>query len=83
MKYFLGIIIIGVGFLITWKAEWIMDNFGRVAWAEAHLGTEGGTRLLYKLIGISAIVLSFLYMSGILSSILRAIFSNSIETVNQ
>ena len=83
MKYFLGLVIIGVGFLITWKADWIMDNFGRIAWAEEHLGTEGGTRLLYKLIGITAIILSFLYMSGILSSILRAIFSNSIETVNE
>ncbi|MFA6552966.1 MAG: hypothetical protein WCT27_00905 [Patescibacteria group bacterium] len=83
MRYFLGLLIIGVGFLITWKADWIMNNFGRIAWAEEHLGTEGGTRLLYKLIGISAIVLSFLYMSGILSSILRAIFSNSIQTVNE
>lgn len=75
--------IIGVGFLIVWKAEWMMENFGRIAWAEEHLGSEGGTRLLYKLIGITTIVLSFLYMSGALSSILRAIFSNSIETVNE
>ncbi len=83
MKYFLGIIIIGIGFLITWKADWMMNNFGRIAWAEEHLGTEGGTRLLYKLIGITAIILSFLYMSGALQAILRGIFSNSINTVNE
>ncbi|MFA5051942.1 MAG: hypothetical protein WC544_02670 [Patescibacteria group bacterium] len=83
MRYVLGLVIISVGFLITWKAEWMMDNFGRVAWAEEHLGTEGGTRLMYKLIGISAIVLSFMYMSGLIQAILTKIFGASINTVNQ
>jgi hypothetical protein len=77
----MGIILIGIGFVITWKADWMMNNFGSIGWAEAHLGSEGGTRLLYKLIGITIIVLSFLYMSGILASILRGIFGNTIESV--
>lgn len=83
MRYVLGIIIIGVGFLITWKADWLMDNFGRIAWAEEHLGMEGGTRLMYKIIGITAIILAFLYMSGALQAILTKIFGASINTVNQ
>ena len=81
MKYFLGIIIVGVGFLIAWKADWMMENFGRISWAEAKLGTEGGTRLLYKLIGIALIIGSFLYMSGTLGAIMRAIFGTTIESV--
>ena len=81
MKYVLGIIIVGVGFLIVWKSDWLMDNFGRISWAEAKLGTEGGTRLLYKLIGIAIIIGAFLYMSGALGSIMRAIFGTTIESV--
>ena len=82
MKYFLGIIIVGIGFLIVWKADWMMENFGRISWAEAKLGTEGGTRFLYKLIGIAIIIGSFLYMSGALASIMRAIFGTTIESVS-
>lgn len=74
MKYFLGIILIGLGFLITWKADWIMNNFGRIPWAEEHLGMEGGTRLMWKLIGILIILGSFMYMTGMLGGIFRAIF---------
>ncbi len=81
MKYFLGIIIVGIGFLIVWKSDWIMENFGRIPWAEAKLGTEGGTRLLYKLIGIAIIIGSFLYMSGALQGIMRAIFGTTIQSV--
>ncbi|MCH7492599.1 hypothetical protein IID19_03345 [Patescibacteria group bacterium] len=81
MQYVVGIIAIGIGFLITWKSDWLMNNFGRIAWAEAHLGTEGGTRMLYKLIGIVTIIFAFLYMSGAMGSILRGIFSSSIDSV--
>jgi len=81
MKYFLGIIIVGIGFMIVWKSDWLMNNFGRISWAEAKLGTEGGTRLLYKLIGIAIIIGSFLYMSGALQGIMRAIFGTTIESV--
>ncbi len=83
MRYVVGIIIIGIGFLVTWKAEWLVNNLGRIPWAEQHLGTEGGTRMFYKLLGILIIILTFLYMGGILESILRGIFSSSVETLDQ
>ncbi len=73
-KYIFGTLIIGVGVLIMWKADWILDNFGRVAWAEEKLGMEGGSRLFYRLIGLVFIVGSFLYMSGLLGSILKWVF---------
>ena len=83
MRYIVGIIIIGIGFLITWKSEWLVNNLGRIPWAEQHLGTEGGTRMFYKLLGILIIILSFLFMGGILESILRGIFGSSVETLDQ
>ena len=81
MKYLLGLVLIGVGFVIMWKSDWIMNNFGRIPWAEKHLGMEGGTRLFWKLIGLLIILGSFLYMSGGLGTIMGAIFSNSINQV--
>ncbi len=78
MKYLVGTIVIIIGFLLVWKADWLMNNFGRIDWAERHLGTEGGTRIFYKLLGVLIIILSFLYMSGALGSILGAIFSPTI-----
>jgi hypothetical protein len=52
MRYFLGLIMVGIGVLLIIKTEWFVQNFGSNAWAEEHLGTSGGTRLMYKLIGI-------------------------------
>jgi len=76
MQYVVGIIAIIIGFLITWKADWLMDNVGRIAWAEEHLSSGfGGTRLMYKLIGIGVIILSFLLMTGILKGVMKAIFA--------
>lgn len=82
MKYFIGIICIGIGFVIMWKSDWLMNNFGRIAWAEEKLGMEGGTRLFYKLIGLAIIILSFLIMMGIVQSILGAIFEPTTKTLS-
>jgi hypothetical protein len=52
MNILLGIIMAAVGALITIKSEAMLNMFGRVAWFEKYLGTEGGSRLGYKLLGI-------------------------------
>jgi hypothetical protein len=75
MRYVLGLIGIAIGFLLIWKSEWIINNFGRIDWAEQHLGSEGGTRLMWKLIGLLVIILSMLFMFGMLQSILLAVLS--------
>ena len=72
MKYFLGIFGMVAGFLLIWKATWILNNFGRVNFAEKYLGTMGGTRMFYKLIGILAILICFIWVSGTLDNILLA-----------
>ncbi|MBI5621876.1 hypothetical protein HY933_03370 [Candidatus Falkowbacteria bacterium] len=70
MKIFFGLLIIGFSFLITWKAEWILQNFGGNAWAEAKLGSSGGSRLFYKLIGVVGIFLGLLVMTGLIQDII-------------
>ncbi len=73
-----GIILIGLGGLVVIKAEWFYQNFGSVEFAERYLGTEGGTRLFYRLLGLTVIVLTFLWATGLLPNFLRKIFSPSI-----
>ena len=60
----LGIVIIVAGFGMVAKTEWLINNFGRMAWFEDKLGTEGGTRLGYKLIGLLAIFIGIIVMTG-------------------
>ena len=74
-KVIIGIIGIIIGFFLVWKADWIMQNFGRTGWAEEHLGSEGGSRIFYKLIGLGIIIISFIIMFGLTEGILRSIFS--------
>lgn len=60
-----GLLIAVAGFLLVWKSEWIINNLGRIPWAEQHLGSEGGSRLMYKLIGIIIIMAGFLYATNL------------------
>jgi cytochrome b len=60
----LGIIITASGTLMVIKTEWLVNNFGRMAWFEEKLGSEGGTRLGYKLIGLIIIFIGIIIMTG-------------------
>ncbi len=74
-KIILGLVGCVLGSVFVIKSESFLQMTGRIPWAEAHLGMEGGTRLLYKLIGIIIILLSFLYMTGLGTSILKSILA--------
>lgn len=60
----LGIAITIGGALMVMKTEWLLNNFGRIAWFEEHLGVEGGSRLGYKLVGLAAITIGIIVMTG-------------------
>lgn len=64
MFIFTGLLILGGGVFMIVKTEWFLNNFGRIAWFEDKLGTEGGSRLGYKLIGIIAIIIGMIVMTG-------------------
>lgn len=70
MHYILGLIMIVVGGLLVVKSEWFLQNFGTVAWAEEHLGFNGGSRLFYKLIGIVIIFFGFMVITNLMGAFL-------------
>lgn len=72
MQFLVMLIGIAIGFLIIWKSEWILEQFGRIDWAEIHLG--GGTRLFWKLVGLAIILLSLLYFTGCVQGALTYVF---------
>jgi len=75
MKYFYTFLAILIGFLLVKYSNWIVTNFGHVEEAEHYLGVYGGTRLLWKIIGVLFIVGALLVISGLMNNILFSIFS--------
>ena len=45
--------------------EWLINNIGPVEWAERNLGTSGGSRLFYKLLGVVLVFAGFLVMTNL------------------
>ncbi len=82
MKFLYGFLAIGVGVVLVLKSEWLVENFGRIDWAEQHLSTEGGTRIFWKLVGIAIIFISFLAMAGAFNAPLTNIFGKSFDNIN-
>lgn len=75
MFFFTGIIMTIIGCVLVIKSEWFFENFGTIQWAEKHLGTSGGSRLMYKLIGISFILLGLMGITGLLNGFIAFILS--------
>lgn len=64
MQIIVGIIMTVAGAWIVLKTEWFLQTFGSIAWFDEMLGSEGGSRLGYKLIGILAIFIGIILMTG-------------------
>ncbi len=78
MKIIIGAIVIVSGVFLVIKSEAMLRIFGRISFFEKHLGSEGGSRLGYKVIGFLGIVIGLLVMTNSLGGIIRAIFSSVI-----
>lgn len=74
-RIFIGVIGLAVGTLMIMRSEWFLSFFGRIDWAEIHLGTEGGTRVFYKILGLLTIFISLLIITGMIEGFVLAIFS--------
>lgn len=74
MRVILGLLGVALGALIVIKSEAVYRAFGAIPWAEEHLGAEGGSRLFYQLFGLAVILLSFLYLTGMLEGLFVGIF---------
>jgi hypothetical protein len=74
LRIIAGIVGIIIGSVMVMRSEWFLSFFGRINWAEIHLGSEGGTRVFYKLLGMITILISLMVMTGMIEGLLFAIF---------
>lgn len=65
LRVILGLIIAAAGFTLVWKTEWYNANFGQIQWAEEKFGTSGGSRFMYKMIGIAAVFIGFMVVTDL------------------
>ena len=75
MKYFLSILFILIGLLMTIKSERMLKMFGYSEWAETKLASWGGSRTFYKLLGLIFVFGAVMYLTGWLQDILISIFN--------
>jgi hypothetical protein len=75
MHFILGIIIMAIGVIIVIKSEWMLNNFGRIAFFEAKLGSEGGSRLGYKLVGMIFFFIGLLIMTNMIGGFMTWMLS--------
>ena len=74
MNYFIGALGTIAGFMLVWKTTAVYNFTGQIEFAEKYLGTEGGSRLFIKLVGIIIIIIAWMYMFNMGESILRFLF---------
>jgi len=82
-KIIWGLVMMFAGFMLVWKSEWLLNNFGRIPFAETHLANSGGTRLMYKLLGVIVIIIGIMYATDLtdklLATIINTVFRTSIQ----
>ncbi len=76
LRIIVSLFIVVIGAVITIKAEWFYQNFGAIPSADKYLGTEGGSRLAYKIIGIIICIIGFLVMTNMAGSVIMWIFGS-------
>lgn len=74
MKIIIGLLGISLGLLFAIKNEWFLHNVGRIASVEKYMGSFGGSRLFYQLLGVLIIIFSTLYMTGLLQRMVVGFF---------
>ena len=73
--FFGGLVMIALGALVVIKSEWVYNNFGPIAWFEEHLGSEGGSRLGWKLIGLIVVFFGILVMTNLVGGFFMWVLS--------
>lgn len=73
-RIIIGVLGIGLGLLFAIKNEWFLYNVGRIASVERYLGSFGGSRLFYQLLGVLLIIIATLYMTGLFQKLILGLF---------
>ena len=71
----IGLIIMAVGLAPIIKTEYFLETFGRIEFFEIKLGTSGGSRLGYKLIGMGLVFIGVMVATGMIGSFVAWVFS--------
>ncbi len=74
MRTIVGIILSIIGVYMTIYSEWLYQNFGTVDVAERWFGSDGGSRLFYKFVGILVTLAGFLMVTGLMGKLVLWIF---------
>ncbi len=77
-----GLLMVIVGFLMVWKPNWFVEMIGHQAWAEKVFG-YGNDDTAVRMIGIIAIFLGFLTMTGLIGGLILWFFSPLFAFKNQ
>ncbi len=75
MNIFFGLLIITAGFMLMSRADWLLNNFGGIAFFEKYFGSSGGSRFGYKVIGIATIFIGILLTIGLLGAFVAWVLS--------
>ena len=75
MTFLIGLVMLIIGTLITIKSDKVLEMFGRSEFFETKLGSAGGSRLGYKLVGIIIAFLGILAMTGLIQGFMGWILS--------
>jgi hypothetical protein len=74
-RIIVGLFLMAVGYLMVWKSDWLLRNVGSIPSAEKFLHTEGGSRLMYKLIGIFLLLIGALHITGLLEGTVKGLIT--------
>ena len=70
MYIIVGLVMTVIGAAIAVYSEKMLNAFGSIAFFEKYLGTEGGSRLGYKLLGVLIFFLGVLVMTNLIQGFL-------------
>lgn len=73
-RIIIGFLLAAAGFVLVWKAEWFNVNFGSISWAEEKMGSMGGSRLMYKLVGLLFLLIGFLVITNLHQQFFISVF---------
>jgi len=83
MRIFIGLLMVAGGAILTLKANWIVSNFGYSEFAESNIKMYGGSRLLWKLIGIVTIFIGLLVITNLYGDLILMFFGSTLGGLKQ
>ncbi len=76
LNFLIGSVFIFIGtYAFIIKTDGILEFFGRIEFFDKYLGTDGGSRLGYKLIGVLIVFLGFLTAFSLIDKFIIWVFS--------